>query len=321
MNFDMSLIILPLAFGLDLLLGDPRWLPHPIVWMGNAISRCEKIFRSWIKNEFTAGLLFAIFLIGTTWLISFLVVRCCSIFHPYLGTFVEIILLYYCFSARTLDKEATLVEKALKTGGITAGRKQVAMIVGREVDTLDETGVVSAAVETVAENYVDGFLSPLFFYFLGGVPLALTYKMVNTLDSMVGYKNERYLLFGRAAARIDDIANYIPARLSVIFICLSAALMSWHRGKRGFLTSLKEGRSHKSPNAGYPEAAFAGTLAMKLGGPNYYHGQLVEKPFIGIGFARPGLDKIAMACDLMLMSSFLAMLVFWLGRFLAGFYS
>lgn len=316
----MSLIILPLAFGLDLLLGDPRWLPHPIVWMGNAISGCEKIFRSWIKSEFRAGLLFALFLISATWVISFLVVRFCSILHPNLGTLVEIILLYYCFSARTLDKEATLVGKALETGGIAAGRKQVSMIVGREVDTLDETGVVRAAVETVAENYVDGFLSPLFFYFLGGVPLALAYKMVNTLDSMVGYKNERYLFFGRAAARIDDVANYIPARLSVIFISLSAALLSWHRGKRGFFTALREGRSHKSPNAGYPEASFAGALAMKLGGPNYYHGKLVEKPFIGIGFARPGLDKITMACDLMLMASFLAMLVFWLGRLTAGFY-
>lgn len=320
MNFDNSLIILPLAFGLDLLLGDPRWLPHPIVWMGHAISRCEKIFRSWIKSEFRAGLLFALFLITATWGIGFGVVHWGAVLHPRLGMGFEILLLYYCFSARTLDKEATLVGKALETGGIAAGRKQVAMIVGREVDTLDETGVVSAAVETVAENYVDGFLSPLFFYFIGGVPLALAYKMVNTLDSMVGYKNERYLLFGRAAARIDDVANYIPARLSVIFICLSASLFSWHRGKRGFLTALREGRSHKSPNAGYPEASFAGALAIKLGGPNYYHGQLVAKSFIGTGFARPGLDKIAMACDLMLMASFLALLVFWLGRLTAGFY-
>ncbi|SMC85494.1 adenosylcobinamide-phosphate synthase [Desulfocicer vacuolatum DSM 3385] len=320
MVFDINLIILPLAFGLDMLMGDPRWLPHPIVWMGNAISGCEKIFRSWIKNEFKAGLLFALFLIITTWVIAFFVVKLCFALHYNLGICIQIILLYYCFSARTLDKEATLVGKALETGGIKAGRKQVAMIVGREVDTLDDTGVVSAAVETVAENYVDGFLSPLFFYFLGGVPLALAYKMVNTLDSMVGYKNERYLYFGRAAARIDDAANYIPARLSVIFICLAAALISWHRGKRGFLTALKEGRSHKSPNAGYPEASFAGVLAVKLGGPNYYHGTLVEKPFIGTAFVRPGIDKIAMACDLMLMASFLAMLVFWLGRFMGGVY-
>ena len=194
------------------------------------------------------------------------------------------------------------------------------MIVGRQVDTLDETGVVSAAVETVAENYVDGFLSPLFFYFLGGVPLALAYKMVNTLDSMVGYKNERYLLFGRVAAHIDDVANYIPARLSVVIISLGAFLLSSERGKRSFLTAIKEGRSHKSPNAGYPEAAFAGALAVKLGGPNYYHGTLVEKPFIGSRFARPGIDKIAMACDLMLIASFLGMVVFWLGRFLAWFF-
>ncbi|GAB6145437.1 adenosylcobinamide-phosphate synthase CbiB [Desulfocicer niacini] len=320
MNFDMNLIVLPLAFALDLLLGDPRWLPHPIVWMGNAISRCEKIFRKLIKNELVAGLFFALFLIAATWGVSFLVVRLSSTIHPNLGIFVEIVLLYYCFSARTLEKEATLVGKVLASGGIDAGRKQVSMIVGRQVDTLDETGVVSAAVETVAENYVDGFLSPLFFYFLGGVPLALAYKMVNTLDSMVGYKNERYLLFGRVAAHIDDVANYIPARLSVVIISLGAFLLSSERGKRSFLTAIKEGRSHKSPNAGYPEAAFAGALAVKLGGPNYYHGTLVEKPFIGTGFARPGLDKIAMACDLMLIASFLGMVVFWLGRFLAWFF-
>ncbi len=319
MSFDNSLIILPLAFGLDLFLGDPRWLPHPIVWMGHAIARCESIFRGWIKNEFRAGLLFALFLICATWGIGFGVVHLALALHAGLGMGVEILLLYYCFSARTLEKEANLVGKALKTGGIVAGRKQVAMIVGREVNTLNETGVVSAAVETVAENFVDGFLSPLFFYFLGGVPLALAYKMVNTLDSMVGYKNQRYLFFGRAAARIDDVANYIPARLSVVIIFLAAFLLSRHRGKRAFVTAVKEGKRHKSPNAGYPEAAFAGALAVKLGGPNYYHGTLVEKPFIGIRFARPGLDKIAMACDLMLMASFLGLLVFWCGRLLAGF--
>ena len=165
------------------------------------------------------------------------------------------------------------------------------MIVGREVKYLDNTGVVKATIETVAENFVDGFLSPLCFALVGGVPLAMAYKMINTLDSMVGYKNEKYILFGRVAAKIDDIANYIPARISLVVISFAAGLLDIRKGKRALLTGFKDGRLHKSPNAGYPEAAFAGALKIKLGGPNYYHGKLVEKPYIGSRFKNPESGK------------------------------
>ena len=182
------------------------------------------------------------------------------------------------------------------------------MIVGREVDRLDATGVTRAAVETVAENLVDGVISPLFFAVIGGAPLALAYKMVNTLDSMVGYKNDRYLHFGHFAARMDDVANFIPARLSVSLIALAAHLLAG-RGKTVLSVARRDGRAHASPNAGYPEAAFAGALNLWMGGPNIYHGRRVDKPVIGRGLAdaRPG--DIRRACRLMLATSLLAFMV------------
>ncbi len=307
-NADFCYIILA-AYILDLLLGDPLWLPHPVVWMGNAISFFEGVFRRWIKSEFVSGLLFAVFLILSTWGIAFSFVSMASRIHPVAGVVVEILFMFFCLSARTLEKAASEVGDALEKEGLEGGRLKVSMIVGREVKYLDETGVVRATVETVAENFVDGFLSPLFFALIGGVPMAVAYKMVNTLDSMVGYKNEKYILFGCVSARIDDVANYIPARLSVLFISVAAAFISWQRGKRAWWSAWNEGQNHKSPNAGFPESAFAGALAVKLGGPNYYHGELVEKPYLGSGFRAPGREKIKMACDLMLLSSLLSIVV------------
>ncbi len=192
---------------------------------------------------------------------------------------------------------------------IKKARKKVSMIVGRQTQKLDEAAITRATVETVAENFVDGFLSPLFFAMVGGAPLALAYKMVNTLDSMVGYKNETYIFFGRASARIDDAANFIPARISVLIISLSAFIFSIKKSILAFKTGFHQGSLHKSPNAGYPEAAFSGALKIRLGGPSFYHGAIVEKPFIGKSFKDPGKEKIKQACDLMMFSSFLATLL------------
>ncbi|MBF0234522.1 MAG: cobalamin biosynthesis protein CobD, partial [Desulfamplus sp.] len=297
------------AYILDMILGDPLWLPHPVVWMGNAISFFESRFRRLIKPEFISGLFFALFLILSTWAIGFTVVKISLMIHPFVGFATQVILMFFCLSARTLEKAASDVWKALENSGLEAGRLKVSMIVGRQVEYLNETGVVKAAVETVAENFVDGFLSPLLFAVVGGVPAALAYKMVNTLDSMVGYRNEKYILFGRASARIDDIANYIPARLSVLLISIAAAILSWRRGISSFWTAAKEGKEHKSPNSGYPEAAFAGALEVRLGGPNFYHGTLVKKPYIGKKFNEPHKGAIIMACDLMLLSSLIAIIV------------
>ena len=306
MVFEVTWYMLFFAYLLDAAAGDPRFLPHPVVAMGRAITFFESLFRKAFGNTVAAGLWFALFLIGTTWGITFLTVKAALAIDPLLGILVQTVLLFFCFSGKSLAQAAGKVKTALDNDGIEGGRKKVAMIVGREVEHLDTTGVVKAAVETVAENFVDGFLSPLFFAVVGGAPLAMAYKMVNTLDSMVGYKNEKYLLFGRAAARIDDLANYIPARLSLVVISLAAALLDKKRGKNAFTTGIRQGRRHTSPNAGYPEAAFAGALGIRLGGPNHYHGRLVEKPCIGTGFRDPATNSIKMACDLMLLSSLVA---------------
>jgi adenosylcobinamide-phosphate synthase len=297
------------AFVLDFVLGDPVFLPHPVIYMGNAISFFESPFRKLIKDPFFSGLVFALFLICSTFLFSTVLISSCFSIHPILGQVISAITLFYCFSSKSLEDAAIAVSNALIENDIHKARQKVAIIVGRQTDHLDETAVTRAGIETVAENFVDGFLSPLFFALIGGVPAALAYKMINTLDSMVGYKNEKYTLFGRASAKIDDAANLIPARISVILISLASFCFSTKRGKAAFKTGVSEGRSHKSPNAGFPEAGFAGALAIKLGGPNYYHGNLVEKPFIGKKFKDPEKKDIKRACDLMMLSSFLAVFV------------
>jgi adenosylcobinamide-phosphate synthase len=196
------------------------------------------------------------------------------------------------------------VEQCLQRKQVQAAKNKVAMIVGRDIDSYNEEGLARATVETVAENLVDGVTAPLFFAAIGGAPLALAYKMVNTLDSMVGYKNDTYLQFGKASAKIDDVFNYIPARLTVPVVALTAQILAG-RGERSLMTAVCEGANHASPNAGYPEAAFAGALAVKLNGPNYYNGRLVEKPYIGVRFGRSSPEHIKKACDMMILSSFL----------------
>lgn len=299
-------IVIPGAYLLDLIAGDPRWLPHPVVGMGTAITRLEPWFRRNIRKPVAAGALFAAFLVTGVWALTWAVVALAEAVHPWVGIGVQIVGLFFCLSGKSLAQAASHVGEELKNYGLDRGRQAVSMIVGREVRHLDRTGVVKAAVETVAENFVDGVLSPLFFAVIGGVPLAMAYKMVNTLDSMVGYTNETYLYFGRASARLDDIANYIPARLSLLIIALGTGLLNRRRGLRAMMTGFREGRRHKSPNSGYPEASFAGALKVRLGGPNYYHGILVEKPFIGFRFQDPGPETIPMACDLMLLSTLLS---------------
>jgi adenosylcobinamide-phosphate synthase len=213
-------------------------------------------------------------------------------------------LIYYCISIRSLDDAAMEVKRCLQQQQVQAAKKKVAMIVGRDINNYKENGLVRATVETVAENLVDGVTAPLFFAAIGGAPLALAYKMTNTLDSMVGYKNATYRHFGRASARIDDVLNYLPARLTVPVVALAAQILA-RRGKWSLMTAVCEGAHHASPNAGYPEAAFAGALALKLNGPNYYYGKLVDKPYIGVRFGQSSPGHIKKACDIMLLSSVL----------------
>ncbi len=302
LNLSFSWYVIAIALVLDLVLGDPHQLPHPIRWMGQAILLMEPKFRKLRFGVFINGALFATSLIMTTWLLGHLLILIGTWLHPFLGNLLQIVAIYYCVSIRSLQQAAMDVSRALYGPGLEAGREKLAWIVGREVKDLSEDGISRAAVETVAENLVDGVISPLFFAAIGGAPLALAYKMINTLDSMVGYKNETYRLFGKTAARIDDVANFIPARLSVPVIALVAHILA-DRGKIAFKTAFREGRHHTSPNAGFSEAAFAGALAVKLGGPNIYHGKRVDKPYIGEAFDSAQKQHIKSACELMMLSA------------------
>ncbi len=307
--FEIHWYIILLAFLLDFCFGDPAILPHPVIYMGKAIGFFEKQFRKYCSKLLIAGFFFTGFLIVSTWVFAFLIIKIGMNIHSVFGSLIEIILLFFCFSSTTLEKAALKVFQALKDKNIDKARQELAMIVGRETKNLDENGVTRATIESVAENFVDGFLSPLFFAIIGGVPLALAYKMINTLDSMVGYKDDKYILFGRVSARVDDIANFIPARLSVLIISFCAALLSIQKGMLSFKLGFSQGHLHKSPNAGYPEAAFSGALKIRLGGPSFYHGSLVEKPYIGKTFKDPAKHKIKQSCDLMMLASFFATLI------------
>lgn len=303
-------VILPAAFVLDLICGDPHSFPHPVRWMGRAIAALEPRFKKMSSNLVLAGAAYAVTLITGTWLLTYLIIAAAAAVHPWLGYGIEIILIYFCIAARSLQDAALKIRESLVQNRVDEARQQVAMVVGRDVAHYNAEGIARAVVETVAENLVDGVTAPLFFAALGGAPLAMAYKMINTLDSMVGYKNESYIKFGKAAARIDDIANFVPARLSIMAVALASQILAG-TGERSLKTAIREGAHHSSPNAGFAEAAFAGALCVKLNGPNYYQGRLVDKPYIGIRFGRAETAHIRKACDIMLLSSvlWLAMLV------------
>lgn len=268
---DALIYILPLLIGwlLDLLLGDPSWLPHPVVGFGKMISFGEKRLNKG-SRRMLKGALMAIFLIGFVFAITWFI---CNALPSYFFLLTSI-LVFYCLAGTTLIREVREVFRAVDRS-LEEGRKQVARIVGRDTSELSAQEIRTAALETLAENLSDGVIAPLFWLAVGGVPAMMAYKMVNTLDSMIGYRTERYKDFGCWAARIDDIANFIPARLTALLMVLAA-------GKPqlvGFVW--RNGRKHASPNSGYPEAALAGALDCRFGGPHYYFGELFDKPYIG----------------------------------------
>ena len=306
----LSCFALPLAFILDALIGDPVRLPHPIRWMGYTISLAESAFRRLALPLTASGILFAVTLASGTWSLTWILLHFAGMIHPSLGVALDIILIFYCLAVKSLDQAARSVYRSLENGDLDQAKQRVSYIVGRQVDKLDKSGVSRATVETVAENFVDGIVSPLFFAVIGGAPLCMAFKMISTMDSMVGYKNDQYHLFGKCAARLDDAANYIPARLSVPIIAAAAQLLG-NTGKRTFRTAFRDGRNHTSPNAGLPEAAFAGALGVKLGGPNFYHGGRVDKPYIGAEYAKTGPRHILRALDLMIISSLFAFVLLW----------
>lgn len=266
-------IVLLIAWGLDCLLGDPIWLPHPVVYFGKAIAFGERHLNKG-KNRLWKGALLSTLLIVLTFCLTWVFLQCLNGFSSWLRWGWEIILVFYCLAGTTLIHEVREVFRAVEKS-LAEGRKQVARIVGRDTSALSAQEVRTAALETLAENLSDGVVAPLFWYLLLGVPGMMAYKMVNTLDSMIGYKNRRYALFGRWAARIDDAANYIPARLTALLMLLVTGKL------RSLAFVWKEGRNHLSPNSGYPEAALAAILNCRFGGPHDYFGEPVWKPYIG----------------------------------------
>ena len=272
---DWLFVILPLLLGwfLDLLIGDPAWLPHPVVGYGKMISFGEHRLNKGTHRKLK-GALMAIVLISMVFAVAYFGL---SILPPFGRVGVDLILIFYCLAGTTLIREVRQVFLALDRS-LDEGRKQVARIVGRDTSELSAQEVRTAALETLAENLSDGVIAPLFWFAILGIPGMLAYKLVNTLDSMIGYRTDRYRDFGCWAAHIDDIANYIPARLTALLMIVAA-------GKprlTGFVW--RNGRNHASPNSGYPEAALAGILNCRFGGPHYYFGQLFDKPFIGTNY-------------------------------------
>ena len=262
---------------LDLLLGDPVWLPHPVVWFGKAIAACERRLNRGGHRKLK-GAVMAISLILLTFTATWFLRRQCLVFNVQSSMALDAIIIFYCLAGTTLIREVRQVFLALDRS-LDEGRKQVARIVGRDTSELSAQEVRTAALETLAENLSDGVVAPLFWFLLLGTPGMLAYKMVNTLDSMIGYRTERYKDFGCWAAHIDDIANYIPARLTALLMILPHAFLFSKFSIFSFFR--KNGPMHASPNSGYPEAALAGILNCRFGGPHYYFGELFDKPYIG----------------------------------------
>jgi len=254
---------------LDLLFGDPSKLPHPIVWFGKTIAFFEHRLNKGNHRKLK-GAVTALFLIATTYAIGVII--------NYQLPIINFLIIFFCLAGTTLIREVREVFLAVDRS-LEEGRKQVARIVGRDTSELSAQEVRTAALETLAENLSDGVIAPLFWLAVLGVPGMLAYKMVNTLDSMIGYKTERYKDFGCWAAHIDDIANYIPARLTALLMAMPHAILNFQFSIFNFVR--KNGRRHASPNSGYPEAALAGILDCRFGGPHYYFGELFDKPFIG----------------------------------------
>jgi adenosylcobinamide-phosphate synthase len=302
-----------IAFGLDLLLGDPRWLPHPVKLIGRFAAALEPPLRRLVPVARVAGILVVLAVLGTTGLATWLVVQAAGRLHPVAGELVSILLLYLCLATRDLIRHSGRVYRALADGDLVEARRRVGMMVGRDTDRLEEAQVVRAAVESVAENLVDGVTAPLFCALLAGPVGAMLYKAVNTLDSTFGYTNERWLEFGWAAARLDDLVNWLPARLTAPLVPAAAALLGLKPGN-ALRIVVRDRRKHPSPNAGLAEAAVAGALGVQLGGLNYYFGRASERPRLGDPLEPLARRHIGQANRLMLLTSCLALLLFTLLR-------
>jgi len=300
------------AFVIDLKLGDPHHWPHPVIWIGKLISRCEQVLlrpTASATRQRYAGVLLWLIVVGLSTLVSWLLINAADTIHPWLAALLQILIAYQLLATRSLADAANQVLDALNSGSLADSREKLSWIVGRDTSQLDETAIARAAVETVAENTVDGVIAPLFWLFIGGVPAMVAYKAINTLDSMVGYKNDKYQNFGFVSAKLDDIANWFPARLSLLLFGAAAKLLRLN-SRQALKVGWRDRNNHKSPNCAWPEGAVAGALGIRMGGPNIYFGEQVDKPWIGAEGRDARASDIQQSVQLMYVASGLCLLTF-----------
>ncbi len=305
---------LAMACLLDAAIGDPRWFPHPVRWMGSIVNWCDQRIHQLLLSsakQRMAGVLLAVALPVGAYASGALFIWFGSSIDPIWGSAATVLLAWTTLAARDLIDHIVSVQRALQSVSLTEARSAVAKIVGRDTEEMDESDIVRATVETIAESTADGIVAPLFYLIIGGAPLALAYKAVSTLDSMIGHLDDRYRWFGWASARLDDVANFIPARITALLLVFSAGIVSrsWPVMQRTWQIVLRDGGQHPSPNSGRPEAAMAGALGVQLGGTNRYDGLPIERPCLGDSNQTLTRAHIDRALTLMIWTSLIGVLL------------
>jgi len=295
-----------IAYVLDLIFGDPQNVVHPVQVIGKIISAGEKVLLR-KKYKFLAGAVLNIFTVSITYTLMYLISKSVKISVFFM--IIEIYLMYTIFSINSLAREGNRVYRILKEGDIEKARKDLSYLVSRDTETMDEKMIIRSTMETISENTVDGIVAPMFYMFLGGMPLAMAYKAINTLDSMVGYKNEKYMDFGKFSAKVDDAANFIPARITGILIVLASMILGYDY-KNSLKIFLRDRKNHSSPNSAHSEASVAGALGVQFGGKVSYFGKDINKPTIGDKTKEFELEDIRKNIRIMYVTSFLSLVMF-----------
>ena len=306
MNRLIFFIKIWIAYVLDLIFGDPQNVVHPVQVIGKIISAGEKVLLR-KKYKFLAGAVLNIFTVSITYTLMYLISKSVKISVFFM--IIEIYLMYTIFSINSLAREGNRVYRILKEGDIEKARKDLSYLVSRDTETMDEKMIIRSTMETISENTVDGIVAPMFYMFLGGMPLAMAYKAINTLDSMVGYKNEKYMDFGKFSAKVDDAANFIPARITGILIVLASMILGYNY-KNSLKIFIRDRKNHSSPNSAHSEASVAGALGVQFGGKVSYFGKEIDKPTIGDKTKEFELEDIRKNIRIMYVTSFLSLVMF-----------
>lgn len=308
----ISLVALVIGYILDLIFGDPYWMPHPVRVIGNLISIVEKIIRRFMPKtkrwEYIGGIILTVIVVSISMVIPLVIILMAKSINKYLALIVESFMCYQILATKSLKVESMKVYDELAKNDLPSARKAVSMIVGRDTKDLTFSGVAKAAVETVAENTSDGIIAPMIFIAIGGAPMGFFYKAINTMDSMVGYKNEKYINFGRFAAKLDDVVNYLPARISAYEMILSSFFLRYDY-KNAFKIYKRDRYNHASPNSAQTESVCAGALDVQLAGNAYYFGKLYEKPTIGDDIREINYDDIKKANRLLYCTSIISIVI------------